>query len=542
MKIRKILNRRDFIEMTVAGSSALFTQSCRNWGASQITPESVTTAQRKVRVRYCITSPDATAQRNVAYLRKSIAKMKNLSKTSPNSKFGWIAQAEIHRKYCSRDHNNIHNTGLFLPWHRAYLFFFEEICRQILKEDNVVDYADFALPYWDWTKSPNIPNVFGKTVWDEDLNTIKPPDNWITDPNFKWERLIEPRGQIPGDLGIGYILNEPSFYYIIGVDSFSDFSGGILLSGPHSTIHAGIGGNMREPGLAALDPIFWLHHANVDRIWSKWMENHPGGVPSPNCPPEGCGIDCRYPPLITKWLKSTAEGFYDVSEKPTGRQVLNLLDTFKPEYLGYCYDDGKPIMWSDCPRLQTTNLPGFSIKSNVIGQIAKVDKLKAVRVGDFLTPTFKNKKILENLDASVIEILQTQITLNSSSPSPSLLLILEVEKPANPAISVRVFINAPPDQSKLSIDSPSYVATFSFFESTIESHQHNSDNKSMNLESRAFVFNITDTILKLYKLNDSKPFSLQDMKISIFPKLLNDKSSNGTEYIKLISFRFDLAK
>lgn len=530
MKTKKNLNRRDFIGMTVAGSSALFAQSCRDWST-----EVRTVTQQKVRVRYDINSTEAAAQRNIEYFKKAVAKMKALPRSNPAS---WIAQAEIHRKYCSGN-LNIHRKGLFPPWHRAYLFFFEEICRQLLMKDKVADYADFALPYWDWTTSPQVPAAFGETVWDADLNTIKPPDDWITAPNIKWERLIQPKGRISGDLQLDDIANTTSFFAIIGSDPIGEFTGR-LETGPHATIHNEIGGNMSDSALAALDPIFWLHHANIDRLWSKWMENCPDKTPSPNCQPEGCRDDCKYPPVITEWLKKTVEGFYDVNGTPISRQVINLLDTFNLQYLGYRYNDGKPTQWSECPVIYPINVPFYSIKSEVVDEAAKVNESKTVRVGNFLASTSENLKTLENLNASIAQMFQLKIDSQSCLSSPSLLLSIKVEKPVNPAISVRVFLNAPSDPTTLSIDSPSYVATFSFFESPKEAHHH--DNLNMNSESRGFIFDITNTIIKLYNLNDSKPFTLEDVTISIFPRLINADSSDETEKIKLISFKFDLAK
>ncbi len=42
---------------------------------------------------------------------------------------------------------------------------------------------------------------------------------------------------------------------------------GRLEQTPHNDIHVQLGGLMLDPDAAALDPIFWLHHANVDRLW-----------------------------------------------------------------------------------------------------------------------------------------------------------------------------------------------------------------------------------------------------------------------------------
>ena len=60
----------------------------------------------------------------------------------------WTKQAEIHNNMCP------HRNWWFLPWHRAYLFNFEAICRKLTGNN------DFALPYWNWTTSPSIPAPF----------------------------------------------------------------------------------------------------------------------------------------------------------------------------------------------------------------------------------------------------------------------------------------------------------------------------------------------------------------------------------------------
>ena len=45
---------------------------------------------------------------------------------------------------------------------------------------------------------------------------------------------------------------------------------------PHNVVHSALGGLMGDPDTAAQDPIFWLHHANVDRLWNHWIQQGGG--------------------------------------------------------------------------------------------------------------------------------------------------------------------------------------------------------------------------------------------------------------------------
>ena len=59
-------------------------------------------------------------------------------------------------------------------------------------------------------------------------------------------------------------------YYI-----FSNF----LEREPHNRGHGWIGGDMGNPMISPNDPIFWMHHAQIDRIWSVWQTRNPGEKP-----------------------------------------------------------------------------------------------------------------------------------------------------------------------------------------------------------------------------------------------------------------------
>ena len=47
---------------------------------------------------------------------------------------------------------------------------------------------------------------------------------------------------------------------------------------PHNVVHGAIGGNMGGFNTAGQDPIFWLHHRNIDRLWEKWLAQEWGRV------------------------------------------------------------------------------------------------------------------------------------------------------------------------------------------------------------------------------------------------------------------------
>ena len=45
-----------------------------------------------------------------------------------------------------------------------------------------------------------------------------------------------------------------------------------------TVVHGSIGGNMGGFNTAGQDPIFWLHHCNIDRLWEEWLAQGGGRV------------------------------------------------------------------------------------------------------------------------------------------------------------------------------------------------------------------------------------------------------------------------
>jgi tyrosinase len=73
----------------------------------------------------------------------------------------------------------------------------------------------------------------------------------------------------------------PGFGGPTSIFSHSGNVHGNIESNPHDLVHVYVGGAissssyglMADPGIAALDPIFYLHHANIDRMWAVWNAN-----------------------------------------------------------------------------------------------------------------------------------------------------------------------------------------------------------------------------------------------------------------------------
>jgi tyrosinase len=234
-------NRRDFLRTVMAGASWGLLGAC-----ATVEDCRREIANRPVRRNINSLAPDHPII--VAY-KSAITQMKALPASDPRS---WTNQARIHNDFCP------HANWLFLPWHRIYLLYFERICRKLS------GMADFALPYWDWTANPRVPAVF----WGASSN-----------PLFDATRMArETSVASPANVGpdmLESILGETNFLVfgstpIAATASQRTTAGyGRLEGTPHNYIHGFVGGNMGA-FMSPLDPIFWLHHNNIERRWVEW--------------------------------------------------------------------------------------------------------------------------------------------------------------------------------------------------------------------------------------------------------------------------------
>ncbi|GAB3785247.1 tyrosinase family protein [Nocardioides ungokensis] len=242
-----------------------------------------------------------------------------------------------------------HASWYFLPWHRGYLLAFEANIRAAVM--NLGGPADWALPYWNYFKANQngLPPAFGSPDW---------PDGTGDNPLFT-EFRFGPNGDgdvfVPlqfvdqdalGDVQYTGVSNGGTTGFG-GVDTGFHHGGGPhgrLESQPHDQVHGWVGrfdaqppnedGLMSFPSTAGLDPIFWLHHANIDRLWASWLT-----------------VSTHLNPSDPEWLLGPANngerGFCapmpdDSTLTYTPEGMMDLEDLGGHEDLAYEYDDLSP--------------------------------------------------------------------------------------------------------------------------------------------------------------------------------------------------------
>ena len=199
-----------------------------------------------------------------------------------------------------------HQSWYFLPWHRGYVWAFEAIVRAAIEQEGGPQ--DWALPYWNYNGAAP-----GANTLPQAFTTVTMPDG-SDNPLYVVARYgdghgrvtLDPVRDIPttalgdevfqgGDQSVPPGFGGPKTIFHHGGEDEAP-NGGIE-SLPHNAVHGAVGGSapgtpenrqddpktmglMAHPDQAALDPIFWLHHANVDRLWASWRQGAGNHDPS----------------------------------------------------------------------------------------------------------------------------------------------------------------------------------------------------------------------------------------------------------------------
>ncbi len=241
-----------------------------------------------------------------------------------------------------------HNGAAFLAWHREYIRRFEKALQ-------LVD-PQVSLPYWNWGLGPlsDTTSLFvdnrigplgsgGNSGFEivsgylaRTPNSINPL-GWVIHPQLRVQgaglqrnRSLDTGPGWPTAVGIGNVLGQVVFQL---------FRPGLEGAPNHNTVHNRMGRDMAAAS-SPNDPIFFLHHCQVDRIWAKWQVDHPGGA---NYNPLGSGGQGhRLNDRMWPWDGGDSETTRAVTELLPGlaaTDIVQPVDILDHRSLGYCYDD-----------------------------------------------------------------------------------------------------------------------------------------------------------------------------------------------------------
>ncbi|KAI8049249.1 hypothetical protein BDF22DRAFT_746321 [Syncephalis plumigaleata] len=162
-----------------------------------------------------------------------------------------------------------HGWPWFLPWHRVLIREFE---RKLQEYDPSV-----MLPYWDWAYDSQAPEK--APVWQSTWfgGNGRVGDNCVTDGAFaRWRPFYPQPHCIRRDWTGGRDI-LPAFYSPEMLSAIAERSAAYVdfyqqtESPPHNSVHSSIGSDMATM-YSANDPIFWVHHAFVDKQWDDWQQ------------------------------------------------------------------------------------------------------------------------------------------------------------------------------------------------------------------------------------------------------------------------------
>ena len=472
--------RRRFLATAAATAGAVALPPARSRAAAKYT-------------RYNATSPNG--RKALASYAKGVQAMLALPADHPQN---WFHNAFVHLMDCP------HGNWWFYVWHRGYLGFFERTIRALSGDDT------FALPYWDWTQLPQIPEqmfdgpltptdkayepytgnlakftAFTKTPLNNYWNSLTPAQhtqlnargytafdklwNDVTgyDPDPSVEAGISGNEAFAITCGSRYLsrdnpkLDAKTAYdcspFVIYAGLLpTDFNNSVnylsftssktashnsppgsfsTLEGlPHNNVHNYIGGvGPVDPGpygnmtnfLSPVDPIFFLHHSNMDRLWDVWTRKQKA-LGLPYLP---AGADLQTFSAEPFLFYVDGQGHYVGPNSKAG-------DYLSTDVFDYDYEPGSG---EDV------------IKPPAVAAVAsKAAPLKGALRANTATVAVPRAAVESHLAAAAPRPLMAQVTL----PRPGGL---------STAREFDVLVNAPPGVTQAGADSPYYAGTIAFF-------------------------------------------------------------------------------
>src|SRR5215210_1334733 len=400
----------------------------------------------------------------LAAYRAAVQEMKNLPQSDPRN---WVRQAQIHQNNCP------HGNWFFLPWHRKYVLDFERICRELSGDPN------FALPYWNWTRTRSIPAPFWQGTLLDTTRAIGPNaeisgqfvgrsviDRILRRSNFELFASFRPVGQNSTD---------PSWQRAPGAEA-------LLEATPHDQVHVWVNGNM-VTFMSPLDPIFWLHHSNIDRLWAEWNSRGRGNTSS------------------ALWR--------DFTLRPFNTLVRDLQSITQ---LGYTYSSLAQTRLaeeaSEMPPLLERARESFDLVEPQVASLGQEASF-TVETPESPLPLAAEARFVEDV---------------AEDGGPKVLaLVRGVEPPEDEQVTVNVFLNCPYLTAETPVSDPHFVGDFTFF----GVHEHEDGAEGEHDMKQSFVFDLTETVDQLRVL---EPDLEAQLTVQLMPVPLEGRDVGPQEF------------
>lgn len=210
---------------------------------------------------------------------------------------------------------------------------------------------DFVLPYWNYasdigqslqlpdqfqevSQDPRNPNVlffddrglgFSNPQGTGEQNVSMNSGGYLPHTAVRYDLALNATNMFPSD-DTGFLQSPDAFNPTTALYRQMGFSGRLECA-PHDNVHSYIGGWMQNPSSAAGDPIFFVHHCQIDRLYASWTAKN-GAAYNFGAGPTGNDPD------KVSWTNRTAS-FVDENGELAKVVLGNALTT---ESMGYGYD------------------------------------------------------------------------------------------------------------------------------------------------------------------------------------------------------------
>lgn len=268
----------------------------------------------------------------------------------------------------------------FLVWHRLYIWHFEKLVRKLSGK------KDFALPYWGYTNNDPV---------DKRMPTLLRTQGSSLYESCRFDSLNQGypiSGEIERALDMTKLMSYTDYHtFCMNINN-----------APHGAMHDYIGagndttgklqfnnpitGTITNTGLmgwvptAGFDPVFWLHHSNIDRVWQQWT-NSPNGK------------------MITLEELKSVEWPYVFFDENGKKVEYTMEEVIKIIYdMDYDFDDTKVQPKSQNTLVQSSNVRTIA----VVSQNVRVNKgITHVKVDRLLTSSSASTFNRLNMEVSV---------------------------------------------------------------------------------------------------------------------------------------------